>query len=278
MSYQPDEAAVMRALKVRSKNRDNQYVSLMELSRRGLEGSADQFGVVHEGISSHDVACRVVDVMYPEANAGPATKFNTSNDTMLAQEATAADRQRYAYMTGDLNDEAEPIGSWVEPGGAWPVDVPERMAGVGYKRGDGTICPLDSEGSVLLSGWGPEKVRFLLVSLAPFFDADYVKEFVLALTVAAHQGQYNLINELVRDFVRTQNWTEDAEEAILSEAPVAAKPSDEPIYDQAAQQTGGWLTDNQAKEYPTVGTGDSGDAPTEVISTGEINQYKPGPY
>lgn len=278
MSYQPDEAVTLRALQVRAASRDNQYKSLMELTRRGLESTADNFGVAHAGLSAHDLACRIVDVLYPDAQA-PVQSGDPN--TIQAQMATAADRQRYAYMTGSLNDEAEPIGNWLgdpddESVASWPIDVPERMAGVGYKRADGTICPLDSDGSVMLSGWGPEKVRFLLVSLAPFFEADYIKQFAIDLYMAAAADNSRSMVDKIVAFLNEQNWLDDASEAYLDEHPVAAQPSAEPIYDKTATDTGNWSHD-KLTEYPTVGTGE-GDAPTEIINTGEINQYKPGPY
>lgn len=271
MSYQPDDTVTMQALKARTRNRDNQYVSLIETTWKGLVKAASQFGVPTDGRLPHVIACDIVDKMYPDVLVSQADMVAQNPDTVYAQTATAYDQHRFRDVLG--HDDA---------GVAWPVDVPERQAGVGYKRADGTVVPLDSEGSVLLSGWGPEQVRFLLVSVAQFFDGDYIKEFVLGLDLAARRGDLNLMTDMVGAFIAEQNWSEDAEQSDLSENPEPISEDPEvtgywrPAEEVAEQGLPAW---NEAThtEYPTVGTGNS-DAPTEVISTGEINQYKPGPY
>jgi len=264
MSYQPNESALLRALQRRATSRENQYVSLMELGSHSFETAARNHGVPFEGRTPHEIACDIVDVMYPETHGDSSavqsdvtSDPNKFDDTMFAQAATADDERRYGYVLGDLKDNN------------WPVDVPERQAGVGYRRQDGTVVPLDSEGSALLSGWGPEQVRFLLVSMAPFFEVDYIKQFVLDMFVAAHQGQYGEVYTTLQSLLRDQRWVEDAEQAVLSELPVQSEPVDGPPT---------WTATSQATEFPVVGTGNPGDAPTEVINTGEIGQYRPEGY
>jgi hypothetical protein len=182
------------------------------------------------------------------------------DDTMIAQAATAADLHRFRDVVGEPTE---------EPGDTWPVDVPEGMAGVGYKAADGSVHFLDSEGSVLLSGWGPEKVRFLLVSLSQFFDGDYIKQLMTDLYVAVCDDSER-VRDLVVEVLNDNGWLDEA-----SEVYAEVQASRQPIYTKTASDTDSWATGGVPQEYPVVGTGD---APTEVIDTGEINQYKPGPY
>lgn len=263
MTYQPNEVALLKALQVRAKNRDTQYRSLMELSHPALIGASSQFGVVTEGRTPHEIACDIVAAMYPEAHgdgqpvqSDVVSNPNKFDDTMYAQAATAADEYRYGYVLGDLKDNT------------WPVDVPERQAGVGYKAADGSVHPLDSEGSVMLSGWGPEKVRFLLVSLSDFFRADYVKQFVLQLDEMLARGYSTEVDDLVAQVITEQSWN--------NERAASQAPTEEPFGTAAVDGLPTWADTSKASEYPTVGNGLTED--TQVISTGEINQYKPGPY
>jgi hypothetical protein len=248
---------------VRAKNRDLQYVSLMEMGQSGLAHAADQFGVAHEGRTAHEVACDIVNTMYPEVHgdgqpvasdvvSGP-DKFD---DTMYAQAATAADRYRFRDVVGD------PEGQ-----NAWPVDVPERQAGVGYKAADGSVHFLDSEGSVMLSGWGPEKVRFLLVSLSDFFRVDYVKQFVLQLDEMLARGYSTEVDDLVAQVITEQGWN--------NERAADQSSTQEPLGVAAVDGLPTWAEASQATEYPVVGTGD---VPTEILRTDEINQYRPEGY
>lgn len=266
--YQPDESTVLAALQKRAARRSDSYISLMSSSRETIDRLGTDHGIQIVNRSMHDIVCDLVDGMYPESHAGQSVKASRDvpaqfDDTMIAQAATKADLHRFRDVVG------EPIE---EPGDAWPVDVPEGMAGVGYKAADGTICPLDSEGSVLLSGWGPEQVRFLLVSLSQFFEGDYVKQFMIELYAALYDDSEHA-RIMVVQLLNDQGWLDEASAAYAD-----AQARRQPIYNKTASDTDSWTTGGSAQEYPVVGTGDSGDAPTEVISTGEINQYKPGPY
>jgi hypothetical protein len=259
--YQPDESTVLAALQRRAGRRSDSYISLMSSSRETIDRLGNDHGIQIVNRSMHDIVCDLVDAMYPESHAGqtatPSVVMQNPDvlaqfdDTMIAQPPTAADLHRFRDVVG------EPIE---EPGDAWPIDVPERMAGVGYKAADGTICPLDSEGSVLLSGWGPEQVRFLLVSLS---------QLMTDLYIAVCDGSER-VRDLVVEVLNDQGWLDEA-----SEAYAEVQASRQPIYTKTASDTDSWATGGVPQEYPVVGTGD---APTEVISTGEINQYKPGPY
>lgn len=266
MTYQPDEATLLRGLKSRARARDMQYASLMEMSLTGMQTAAKKLNVAFEGRTMHEIACDIIDEMYPEAHGdgSPAAKSdgvsdpNKFADTVYAQQATPQDRWHFRDVLG----EGEPIE---EPGDTWPVDVPEGMAGVGYKSTNGTIVPLDSEGSVMLSGWGPEQVRFLLVSLSQFFDGDYIKDFVLGLYVVMSQGDHEAVVDRLVAFLNEQNWLAEATDIIkaASELPTTHdKPS--------------WAFNSQAAEYPVAGG--PLDAPTEVLNTDDINQYKPEGY
>jgi hypothetical protein len=268
MPYQPTEATLLKGLQQRAASRESQYASLMGLARPSFETTARNYGVPFEGRVPHEIACDIVDVLYPEAHdasqaaqnvvSGP----NLFNDTMLAQAATTADLHRFRDVIG-----VEQLT--MEPDDNWPIDVPERMAGVGYKAADGTICPLDSEGSVLLSGWGPDQVRFLLVSLSQFFDGDYVRKLMTDLYIAVCDG-IEEVRVVVVEALNEQGWLDEASAAY---ADVQARR--QLIYNKTANDTDSWTTDSVAQEYPVVGTGD---APTEFIEAINQNQYKPGPY
>lgn len=266
--YQPDESTVLAALQRRAARRSESYISLMSSSRETIDRLGTDHGIQIVNRSMHDIVCDLVDEMYPESHAGQSTTPSVVmqnpdvlaqfDDTMIAQAATAADLHRFRDVVGDSTEQ-----------NTWPVDVPERVAGVGYKAADGTICPLDSEGSVLLSGWGPEKVRFLLVSLSQFFDGGYIKQLMIDLYIAVCDGSEQ-VRDLVVEVLNDQGWLDEASAAYAD-----TQAQQQPIYTKTASDTDSWSTGGAALEYPVVGTGD---APTEVIDTGEINQYKPNPY
>jgi hypothetical protein len=268
--YQPDESTVLAALQRRAARRSDSYISLMSSSRETIDRLGNDHGIQIVNRSMHDIVCDLVDDMYPESHAGqsatPSVVMQNPDvlaqfdDTMIAQAATAADLHRFRDVVGEPTE---------EPGDTWPVDVPEGMAGVGYKAADGSVHFLDSEGSVLLSGWGPEKVRFLLVSLSQFFDGDYIKQLMTDLYVAVCDDSER-VRDLVVEVLNDNGWLDEA-----SEVYAEVQASRQPIYTKTASDTDSWATGGVPQEYPVVGTGD---APTEVIDTGEINQYKPGPY
>src|SRR5689334_15988691 len=112
MSYQPSEAAILSGLKHRGDSRDRQYGSLLEMTWPGLVKTAEQYGVAHQGRTPHEIACAIIDVMYPEVQSAQAVKSDVTsdpekfNDTVYAQQATPQDRWRFRDVLGETgNDE-----------------------------------------------------------------------------------------------------------------------------------------------------------------------------